>query len=118
MLRTPTPGITVNAAGQRIIDKEHRGVRIFARLGVVSEDEAMRRLHLEIHRVDQEFADRPNRRPRFKDCAAQYLANCRRDITASNSSLHIRLLIPYIGDLEAKQVHDGTLKSFVDDRLA
>ena len=33
MPSTCTPGITVDAAGQRIIDKEHRGVRIYIRLG-------------------------------------------------------------------------------------
>ena len=37
MPSTCTPGITVDAAGQRIIDKEHRGVRIYIRLGSIDE---------------------------------------------------------------------------------
>ena len=41
---TRIPGITVNAAGQRIMDKEHRGIRIYARLGTVSEEDARQRL--------------------------------------------------------------------------
>jgi hypothetical protein len=40
MPSTRTTGITINAAGERIIDKEHRGVRIYARLGPVGEEEA------------------------------------------------------------------------------
>ena len=47
MPSTPTPGITVNGTGHRIIDKEHRGMRIYARLGLVSDEEAKQRLSLE-----------------------------------------------------------------------
>lgn len=115
---TQTPGITINAAGHLVIDKEYRGIRIFQRLGAVSEREARESLRRQIDRIDSEIVETANRRPRFKDCAARYLANCRRDITASNSGLHIRLVLPYIGELEAKQVHDGTLRAFVEDRLA
>jgi integrase len=32
--------------------------------------------------------------------------------------MHVRLLLSYIGDLEAKRVRDGTLRAFVADRLA
>jgi hypothetical protein len=73
MTATRTPGITLNPAGHRIIDKEHRGVRIFARLGAVSDQEAEDRLHQEIAKVEAELHERANRRIRFSDCAAQYL---------------------------------------------
>ena len=73
MAATRTPGITVNSAGHRIIDKEHRGVRIFTRLGAVGDQEAEDRLHQEIARVEAELHEKANRRPRFSDCAAQYL---------------------------------------------
>ena len=33
-------------------------------------------------------------------------------------ALHVRLLTSYLGTLEAKEVHDGTLEPFVADRLA
>src|SRR5258708_38545880 len=118
MPSTRTPGITVNARGHRIIDKEYRGIRIFARLGQLTEEEAALPLHREISRVDTDFTEQANYRPRFKDCAAHYLASCERKITRDNSGLHVRLLLPYIGDLEAKCVHEGTLRLFVEDRLA
>ena len=38
-----TPGITVTATGHLIIDKEYRGVRIYVRLGRVSQAEAEER---------------------------------------------------------------------------
>lgn len=118
MPSTQVPGLTVNAAGEHIIDKEYRGVRIFGRLGAIAEEDAARQVRVEMDRVDQELHDRAHRRPRFKDCAARYLARCERKITKDNSGLHVRLLLPYIGDLEPKCVHEGTLRSFVEDRLA
>lgn len=67
MPSTRTPGVTANAAGHHIIDKEHRGVRIYARLGAISEEEAQQRLAAEMDRVEQELqrkAARPIRRCR------------------------------------------------------
>ena len=115
---TGIPGITLNAVGHRIIDKEYRGVRIFRRLGSTSEEYAEHRLRLEIERVDLEFHARANARPRFTDCAARYLLDSRHKRRVADSAMHVRLLLPYIGDLEAKCVHDETLKRFVEDRLA
>ena len=31
---------------------------------------------------------------------------------------HIRLLLPYLGDLEANRVHDRTLEPFITNRMA
>ena len=78
MPTTRTPGITVNAAGHRIIDKEHRGVRIYVRLGPVSEEEAQRRLTAEMQRIELELQQKANARPRFADACAtsRSLATC------------------------------------------
>src|ERR1700737_4440857 len=54
MLTTRTPGITVDAAGHRIVDKDHRGVRIFLRLGPLNQEDAEQRLCAEIARVESE----------------------------------------------------------------
>ena len=118
MASTRTPGIVINAAGHRIIDKEHRGVRIFARLGPISDQEADERLRQEIERVETELDEKANWRPRFSDCAAQYLFDSRSKRRVSDSARHLRQLLGYIGRLEAKQVHDGTLRAFVADRLS
>jgi len=118
MTATRTPGITLNSAGHRIIDKEHRGVRIFARLGAVSDQEAEDRLHQEIARVEAELYEKANRRPRFSDCAAQYLFDSRGKRRVSDSARHVRQLLSYVGTLEPRLVHDGTLRAFVADRLS
>lgn len=52
MPKTRTPGIAVANDGQRILDKEYRGVRICARLGRVSQRKAERWLRAEISRID------------------------------------------------------------------
>ena len=58
MPRTTTPGITINGAGHCIIDKEHRGVRIYVRLGPVSEEQ--RRLTAELQRIELELQQKAN----------------------------------------------------------
>lgn len=118
MSSTGIPGITLNAMGQRVIDKEYRGIRIFRRLGSMPEEDAQRCLRLEIERVESEIQARANARPQFTDCAARYLVDSRQKRRVTDSAMHVRLLLPYIGELEAKRVHDGTLKRFGEDRLA
>jgi hypothetical protein len=51
MARTPVRGITIDGLGRRTVDKEHRGERIFTRLGAVSQEEAERYLAKEIDRL-------------------------------------------------------------------
>jgi hypothetical protein len=114
---TRTPGITANAAGERIINKEHRSVRIYARLGTVSEEEAQQQLAAQMERVEQE-PQRKAARPRFADAAARYLEEARDLRSADVTAWRVRLLSPYIGTLELKRVHDGALERFIADRLA
>ena len=117
MPRTTTPGITVNAEGHLIIDKEHRGVRIFVRLGPVSEEEGQQRLAAEMERVEVELKRRAAR-PRFADAAARYLEESRDLRSADMSAWHVRLLTPYLGTLQLNQIHNRTLERFIADRLA
>ena len=69
MASTRTPGITFDPAGHRIIDKEHRGVRICLRLGPLSQEDAEYRLNAEIARVESWLKHMANSRPQFADCA-------------------------------------------------
>jgi integrase len=117
MPSTRTPGITINAAGQRAIDKEHRGVRIYARLGPVSEVEAQQRLAAEMEHVEAELQRRAAR-PRFADAAERYLEESQDLRSADVTAWHVRLLIPYIGKLDLNRIHDRTLERFIADRRA
>jgi len=88
MPRTKTPGITINGAGHPIIDKEHRGVRIYVRLGPVSEEEAQRRLTAELQRIELELQQKANARPRFVDAAARNLEESRDKRTVDVATWH------------------------------
>src|SRR6266513_586572 len=118
MPTTRTPGITVDVAGDRIIDKEHRGIRIYVRLGPLSHDDAEHRLDAEIARMESHLLRKANARPRFADAAARYLEESRAHRTVDVTKWHIRLLTPYIGTLELNRIHDRTLEGFIADRRA
>jgi hypothetical protein len=56
MSRTRTAGITIDRNGFRTMNKEYRCQRIFARLGLLGQEEAERRLAQEIERLDWELS--------------------------------------------------------------
>jgi integrase len=118
MARTRTPGIRLDRKSGFIIDKEHRGMPIYARLGVSSQEHAERRLAKEIERIDALLEQKANGRRKFSDCAARYLSDSKDKRSLDAIAWHIRLLIPYLGSLDIHQVHDGTLQSFIADRIA
>jgi hypothetical protein len=84
MATTGTPGITVDTEGFRTINKEHHGERIFARLGLVCQEQAERRLAQELERLDWELERRAHARPLFSDCAKRFLleSKARSDLSA------------------------------------
>lgn len=52
-------------------------MRIYVRLGPVSEEEAQRHLTAELQRMELELQQKANARPRFADAAARYLEESR-----------------------------------------
>ena len=59
---TRMPGITVDANGNRLINKEHHGVRLFFRLRRVSQENAEQQLVTEIERLNLDRARRAGTR--------------------------------------------------------
>jgi integrase len=118
MPSTRAPGITVDGRGHRTIDKEHRGERIFARLGFASQDDAERRLAREIERLELQLERRIHARPLFSDCANRFLLESKYKRSASDIAWHVRMLLRHVGHLEVRKVHDDTLRPFLDARLA
>jgi hypothetical protein len=57
-------------------------------------------------------------RPLFSDCAARYLLQSQDLRSLEAIRIHVRLLEPYIGHLEPRQVHDATLAPFISNRIA
>jgi integrase len=118
MPSTRTPGITVDTHGQRTINKEYRGERIFLRLGPVAQVDAERRLLAEIDRLELEIERHKHSQPLFSNCAKRFLLESKYKRTASDIAWHVRMLLHHVGHLEARKVHDETLRTFVDARLA
>src|SRR5439155_21451308 len=116
MTRARTPGITIDRNGRAIIDKEYRGVRIYARLGVISEEEAQRHLAAEVERVESELQRKARARPTFTHAAARYLEESRNLRSADFTAWHLCLLTPYIDTLELNRIYDRTLTAFINDR--
>lgn len=120
MTTTRTPGITTNTNGEFVIDKRHQGSRVSLRLGQTTIEQAEARLKLELAHVEveTEMARRARARPLIRDCAARYLAQRHERRSLSTIQIHVRLLLPHIGHLEPRQVHDATLAPFISSRIA
>lgn len=118
MARTRTTGITVDRDGGRTIDKAYHGIRIFVRLGSVSQRQAARRLRAEICRTEDALQHATRLRPRFVDGATRFLAESRHKRTLKDILWHVGMLNAQIGELDIDQIHDTTLKPFIATRLA
>jgi integrase len=117
MARTRTLGITSDADGMLTINKEYRGVRVFFRLGKLTQEQAEQRLQTEIDRLDIELERKAHARPLFRDCAARYLDESSHKPSAALIAWHVRMLLVHFAHLEPAKIHDGTLRSFVAARV-
>src|SRR5207244_9378630 len=77
MATTRTPGIAIDTEGFRTINKEHRGERIFARLGLVVQEQAERPLAQELERLVWELERRAHASPLFSGCATRFRREAR-----------------------------------------
>src|ERR1700674_4768709 len=100
MPSTRTPGITVDSNGNRTINKEYRGTRLFLRFGALSQDDVEQRLRSEIERIDIELEHKAHSRPLFRHCAMRYLAQSRHRRSIKLITWHVNLLVAHLGDLE------------------
>ena len=112
------PGITFLANGRCFIDKRYLGIRIDLRAGAVTQEQAEERLRTEMSRVESDLARNAHARPTFTDCAARYVEQSRGKRSIDIIKWHVALLQSHIGHLEPKQVHNQTLETFVNARLA
>ena len=118
MGRTKTSGIWTDAAGNKTIDKQFAGTRVYARLGPISHEEAERWLAGQIERI--RLAREGGTRPRvtFREAAAKYLRDFQDKLaTIDVAAYHIEALDPWIGDRKLEEVHDETLREFKEHRL-
>lgn len=63
MATTNTPGITIDKNGSLVLDKEYRGLRLFRRLGRITQAQAEHVLQNEVARLREEIDRRAHARP-------------------------------------------------------
>lgn len=119
-MQTRTKGIRI-VGNDRIIDKQHKGERIFQRLKDVSQDEAetwLRNKQTEIEGEKRQQLRRGAERL-FADGAAKYLIECKKRgvRTLDLIAHHVNLLLPYIGTLPMSDVCNEALEPFVAERM-
>jgi len=121
-MRTRTPGILCDRSGERTVNKQHKGERIFARLGRVSQDEAETWLRARQAELDakREHELREGSQQLFAAASMKYLLECKqREVrTLDLIAGHVNLLLPYIGSLRLQDVCNDSLESFKEERLA
>lgn len=116
-MRTRTKGIHTADDGSRIVNKQYRGERIFARLGKVSQDEAEVWLRQEQDRIDA--ATRQGIERLFCNAAAKYLIECQRNNVRTIEMIgrHVQMLLEYVGTEPLRLIHNGSFDEFRAVRL-
>jgi integrase len=69
-------------------------------------------------RLEAELDLRMHARPRFRHCAARYLAESAHKRTAGTIAWHVKILLGHFSDFEPDRIHDGTLRPFIELRQA
>lgn len=54
----------------------------------------------------------------FEEAGMQYLADIAHKSSADASAMHLDQMFPFIGSLTLEQIHDGTIKDFIDHERA
>ncbi len=98
------------------IDKTIGGVRICESARTSKKEEAERFLakRMEEHRLASVYGVRPKRV--FRQAATYYLNEHAHKKSIDRDAQDLKLLDPWIGELELPKIHDGTLKAFIDER--
>ena len=109
------PGL-VKRAGVWHIDKKIGGRRLCESTGEGSLDKAEEYLARRIEETRKAliYGERPKRT--FRQAATKYLNENQHKKRIGDEALHLKQLDPFIGDLELRSVHIGTLRPFIEMR--
>lgn len=115
MGRKKTPGL-VNRGGVWHIDKRIRGHRLCESTGENSLEKAEEYLARKIEETRKAliYGERPKRT--FRQAATKYLNENQHKKRIADEALHLKQLDPFIGELEIRAVHIGTLQPFIEMR--
>ena len=108
--------------GERSVDKQYHGQRIYERLGKISQEDAEAWLRQRQAQIDASRTDklREGDEQLFAAAAAKYLTECQQRQVRSlqTISYHVQILLPYIGSMHLRDVCNDSLEAFKDDRVA
>jgi integrase len=115
MGRKKTPGL-INRNGVWHIDKRIRGRRFCESTGEHGLEKAEEYLAKRIEETRRAliYGERPRRT--FQEAATKYLNENQHKRRIADEALHLKQLDSFIGDLELRSVHIGTLQPFIDMR--
>ncbi|RZL38304.1 MAG: hypothetical protein EOP35_06085 [Rubrivivax sp.] len=120
-MRTRTKGIRITDSGERVVDKQYLGQRVFERLGKVSQDDAEAWLRTRQAELDAQRANELRRGTErlFAAGARKYLIECEAKgvRTLGTISYHVKLLLPYVGKLPMGDVCNDSFETFKADRI-
>jgi len=100
------------------IDKRIGGRRVCESTGETNLQKAEQYLAKKIEDTRKAliFGERPRRT--FRWAATKYLEENESKRSIMDDALHLKQLDPFVGDLEIRNVHMGTLRPFIDKRLS
>jgi len=115
MGRRKAPGLT-KRGGIWHIDKKIRGQRLCESTGEHSLEKAEEYLAKRIEETRKAliYSERPRRN--FRQAATKYLIENQHKKSIGDDALHLKQLDTFLGDLELRSVHIGTLQPFIEMR--
>ena len=115
MGRSRVPGIYQDGEGRWCVDKWYKGERLRNRLETAEEAKAWLFSRLDQLRRVKVWGERP--RHLFDQAAARYLGEHAHLASIQDTGQMLAGVMPYVGHLYLDQVHDETLRPFVEARL-
>jgi integrase len=100
------------------IDKQYRGVRIRESTGTSSLTKAQEHLAKRMSDVREAQLHGVRESRTFRSAATKFLEDYAHKKSIADDAMHLKILVPMIGDLDLRQVHMGALQEFIAKRRA
>jgi integrase len=117
MGNSATSGLT-NRGGIWHIDKQYRGIRICESTGTGSLAKAQEHLAKRMSDIREAHLHGVRASRTFRSAATKYLEDYAHKKSIGDDAMHLKMLDPFIGDLDLRQVHMGALQDFIAKRKA
>src|SRR5512145_2219612 len=117
MGNSATSGLT-NRGGIWHIDKQYRGIRICESTGTGSLAKAQEHLAKRMNDIREAHLHGVRASRTFRLAATKYLEDYAHKKSIGDDAMHLKMLDPFIGNHDLRQVHMGALQDFIAKRKA